>query len=77
MDERHYRQKTKLLWALILIAGVYSLWFNQRQRFTGNPVGDGTISVLLGLFICSRPAGPPSTCFSSNARPCAGSFPSG
>jgi len=57
MDERHYRRKTKLLWALILIAGVYSLWFNQRHRLTGNHTIDGAISVLLGLYICSRPAG--------------------
>ncbi|MDP2602748.1 MAG: hypothetical protein Q8S00_09175 [Deltaproteobacteria bacterium] len=57
MDESHYRRKTKLLWALILIAAVYIHWFNQRQRLTGNPMVDGTVSVVLGLFICSRPAG--------------------
>ena len=57
MDHDHYRRKTKLLWVLILIAAVYSLWFNQRHRLTGNPMVDGTLSVVLGLYICSRPAG--------------------
>lgn len=57
MDQDHYRRKTKLLWAFILLAAVYSLWFNQRHRLTGNPMVDGTVSVVLGLYICSRPAG--------------------
>jgi len=57
VDQDHYRRKTMLLWVLILIAGVYSLWFNQRHRLTGNHTIDGAISVLLGLYICSRPAG--------------------
>jgi len=57
VDQAHYRRKTKLLWALILIAAVYSLWFDQRHRLTGNHTIDGALSVLLGLYICSRPAG--------------------
>ena len=57
MSRDHYRRKTKLLWALILLAAIYSLWFNQRHSLTGNPILDGTLSVLLGLYICSRPAG--------------------
>ena len=57
MDQDHYRRKTKLLWSLILLAAVYSLWFDQRHRLTGNHTIDGAISVLLGLYICSRPAG--------------------
>ena len=57
VDQDHYRGKTKLLWALILLAAVYSLWFNRRQTLTGNSMIDGAFSVLLGLFICSRPAG--------------------
>jgi hypothetical protein len=57
VDQDRYRRKTKLLWALILLAAVYSLWFHQRHRLTGNPMVDGTLSVVLGLYICSRPAG--------------------
>jgi len=45
------------LLALIAVAAVYSLWFQQRQILTGNPTLDGALSVLLGLYICSRPAG--------------------
>ena len=57
MDHDHYRRKTKLLWTLILTAAAYILWFNQRQRLTGNPMVDGAFSVVLGLYICSCPAG--------------------
>jgi hypothetical protein len=57
MDERHYRRKTRSLWMLILIAAVYGLWFDRHHRLTGNPMVDGALSVLLGLYICSRPAG--------------------
>jgi hypothetical protein len=53
---QRYR-KTALLCALIVGAGAYSFWFHQRQVVTGNPTVDGTLSVLLGLYICSRPAG--------------------
>ena len=56
MDQDHYRRNTKLLWTLILTAAAYILWFNQRQRLTGNPMVDGALSVVLGLYICSRPA---------------------
>jgi hypothetical protein len=38
-----------------LLAAVCSLWFGQRHRLTGNPMVDGTLSVVLGLFICSPP----------------------
>jgi hypothetical protein len=55
--ELHRYRKTGLLCALIVVAGAYSFWFHQRQVLTGNPTVDGTLSVLLGLYICSRPAG--------------------
>jgi hypothetical protein len=57
MDEHGYRHKTKTLWVLIVIAAGYSLWFDRRHMLTGNHLVDSAISVLLGLFICSRPAG--------------------
>jgi hypothetical protein len=57
MDDTYHRRKTRLLWALIVVAAVYSLWFDQRQTLTGNHMVDGTVTVLLGLYICSRPAG--------------------
>lgn len=57
MDDRQYRRNTGLLIALIAVAAVYNYWFQQRHTLTGNPTADGTLTVLLGLYICSRPAG--------------------
>jgi hypothetical protein len=57
MEQGEYRRKTALLCALIAIASVYSFWIQQRHMVTGNPTVDGTLSVFLGLYICSRPAG--------------------
>jgi len=57
MNERRYRRNTKLLWILILAALGYSMWFYRRDMLTGNPTTDGTLTVIFGLYICSRPAG--------------------
>jgi hypothetical protein len=57
MDNREYRRKAWQLCALIGVAAAYGFWFQQRRLLTGNHMVDGTLSVLLGLFICSRPAG--------------------
>jgi hypothetical protein len=57
MERNQYPCKTGLLCVLIAVAAAYSFWFHQRQVLTGNPTVDGAFSVLLGLYICSRPAG--------------------
>ena len=57
MASRQYRRKTGLLIALIVVAAAYGIWFQRRHMLTGNPTMDGAFSVLLGLYICSRPAG--------------------
>jgi hypothetical protein len=57
MEQHQYRRKGGLLCMLIAVAAAYSFWFHQRQALTGNPTVDGTLSVLLGLYICSRPTG--------------------
>jgi hypothetical protein len=57
MALHQYRRQTGLLCTVIAVAAAYSFWFHQRQALTGNPTVDGTLSVLLGLYICSRPAG--------------------
>jgi hypothetical protein len=46
----------RLLWLLILIAVVYMVILAYRRLITGIPRLDGAIGVLLGLYICSRPA---------------------
>lgn len=57
MDSRQYRRKTAILFCLMALAAVYSIWFQRRDMLIGKPWLDGTFSVLLGLYICSRPAG--------------------
>ena len=56
-----YRQRDhrniKFLIALILAATAYSVWFQQGHALTGNFTLDGSVTVLLGLYICARPAG--------------------
>jgi hypothetical protein len=56
MNRQPYRRKTALLIALIAVAAAHGVWFHYRDMLTGNPTVDGTFSVLLGLYICSRPA---------------------
>jgi hypothetical protein len=41
---------------LLLLAGLYIGWFSARQTLTGIPRLDGSIGILLGLYICSHPA---------------------
>jgi hypothetical protein len=55
-DARQYRRKSTFLWGLILAALIYTWWFNSHNSLSGNPIIDGTLSVIFGLYICSRPA---------------------
>src|SRR5262245_35884364 len=57
MKPENYRRKSGILLALIAGAAIYSAWFGTRRIVTGNPTLDGALSVVLGLYICSRPAG--------------------
>ena len=56
MVERRYRRNAKALWGLTLLAMAYSAWFYYRDSLTGSNALDGTLSIVLGLYICSRPA---------------------
>ncbi len=49
---RNYRT----LGIVILLAVVYGGWLYIQRTITGIPETDGVIGVVLGLFICSRPA---------------------
>ena len=51
-----YRRNTPLLVALLVPAGVYLTWQHFAPTLTGIGGVDGGIGVVLGLFICSRPA---------------------
>ena len=41
---------------VVLLALIYGGWMVTQRTLTGRPFYDGVIGVLLGLFICSRPA---------------------
>jgi hypothetical protein len=57
MDRDSYRRTSATLWLLLLLglAGGGALLY--RPALSGSRLLDGGIGVLLGLFICSRPAG--------------------
>lgn len=58
MPSRNFNPRNvRLLWALLISALVYLGLVLGLHTITGNPLGDGSIGVILGLFICSRPAG--------------------
>jgi hypothetical protein len=44
------------LWGLIILGIAYCGAIASFGELTGNPKLDGSLGVLLGLFICSRPA---------------------
>jgi len=47
---------TRRLWALLIPAAAYLTWASYFRALDGSPLVDGTIGVLLGLYICSHPA---------------------
>lgn len=51
-----YKRNMKLLWGLVVVALVYSYLIYILPTLTGQPLLDGGIGVILGLYICSRPA---------------------
>ena len=58
MKQRNGRNTgTGALWALILIGILYLGLVFAIPSLTGVSLLDGSIGVVLGLFICSRPAG--------------------
>jgi hypothetical protein len=46
----------KTLGVVVVLAVLYISWMITQRTITGLPRLDGIIGVLLGLFICSRPA---------------------
>ncbi len=51
------RRNACLLWLLLACALIYLGLLVARHTVTGNRLWDGSLGVILGLFICSRPAG--------------------
>ncbi len=56
MDQRDRRRKSGVLIVMILLAALYGVLLAGLRTLTGNPLLDGAIGVLLGLYICSHPA---------------------
>jgi len=56
MDRRRSPWSIGLLLGLILVGLIYSGIMYTRSAFAPDDWGAGTLGVLLGLFICSRPA---------------------
>lgn len=56
MEQQQRGRNYKTLGVVILLALVYSGWLYVRHTITGVSQLDGVIGILLGLFICSRPA---------------------
>ncbi len=54
--ERERGRNYKTLGIVIVLAMAYSAWMYAQHTITGLSRLDGTIGVLLGLFVCSRPA---------------------
>jgi hypothetical protein len=56
MTFERVKNNSPFLWALIVVAGAYLAWQYYWPSFTGDDLFDGISGVVLGLFICSRPA---------------------
>jgi hypothetical protein len=56
MEWQPRRRNYKTLGVVVILALLYSGWLYTQRTITGIPRLDGAIGVLLGLFICSRPA---------------------
>ena len=54
--ERERGRNYKTLVVVVVLAAIYIGWMITQRTITGLPLLDGIIGVLLGLFICSRPA---------------------
>jgi hypothetical protein len=53
--DRHL-PNTRRLCALLVAAAMYLAWASYFRPLDASPLVDGTIGVLLGLYICSHPA---------------------
>jgi hypothetical protein len=54
--ERERGRNYKTLGVVVVLALLFGGWLYAQQTITGKPEFDGVIGVVLGLFICSRPA---------------------
>lgn len=56
MTQQIYQPKSTRLWILLVPAGAYLGWMVYLPFLTGATLLDGSVGVVLGLYICSHPA---------------------
>ena len=56
MTQQIYEPKTIRMWVLLVPAAAYLGWMTYWPLLTGTTLFDGSVGVLLGLYICSHPA---------------------
>jgi hypothetical protein len=56
MDQRWRSRNSRLLWGMILLAAAYGTFHGYLHMLTGTNLLEGSLGVLLGLYICSHPA---------------------
>jgi hypothetical protein len=56
VSQPHYKRNTAWLWGLVLVAIIYITLMSYLRTLTGSHLLDGIFGVLLGLYICSKPA---------------------
>ena len=56
MMQKEHQHKIRVLCGLILMVMAYGGLLLWLRTFTGNPLIDGVIGIVLGLYVCSHPA---------------------
>jgi hypothetical protein len=56
MTQQVYQPNVVRMWVLLVPAAAYLGWMFYLPMLTGTTLLDGSVGVLLGLYICSHPA---------------------
>ena len=56
MTQQVYEPNTVRMWVLLAPAAAYLGWMFYLPMLTGTTLFDGSVGVVLGLYICSHPA---------------------
>jgi hypothetical protein len=56
MDKRKPRYNYPILVAVVILGLAYSAWMSIQGSITGQRIVDGSMGIVIGLLVCSRPA---------------------
>ena len=56
MTQQIYQPNSNRMWLLLVPAALYLGWMMYLPMLTGATLFDGSVGVVLGLYICSHPA---------------------